>query len=256
MSEFRPPEQTVLCRRCGNALDSGATLCTRCGTFVSSGVNVQAVERVKTAGRLGLALVLSASAAVVGGVIWASLVAWLSVEVGYVAWGIGLLAGGAIALTTKERGMTTGLAAVGFALMGLLVGKALTISMVSDATMSTEVLKELSKDPDFMVGLVLYQMAEKGELEADVAAYLQTDDDAEPSKELLPKVEKALQEARARFQRMSTAEKKVLIQPVIKAGLEEITLWDRIAPRLSPWDLVWVALAVGTAWKIGSASPD
>jgi hypothetical protein len=256
MSEFRPPEQTVLCRRCGNALDSGATLCTRCGTFVSSGVNVQAVERVKTAGRLGLALVLSASAAVVGGVIWASLVAWLSVEVGYVAWGIGLLAGGAIALTTKERGMTTGLAAVGFALMGLLIGKALTISMISNTIISAEVSKEASSDPNFMVRLVLNQMVEEGEFEADVAAYFKSKSGVYPSKELLPKVKKAWQKARLKLQLMSTEEKKGLKQSVITARSDNRPLWDRIAPQLSPWDLLWVALAVGTAWKIGSDSPD
>ncbi len=61
------------------------------------------------------ALLAGAIAALIGGAVWAALVAFANLEVGYVAWGIGLLVGVAMAMVTQTRGRGMAMLAAGLA---------------------------------------------------------------------------------------------------------------------------------------------
>jgi hypothetical protein len=68
-------------------------------------------------------------AAIVGGVGWGAIVRFSEYEVGIVAWGIGLLAGLAVAFASRgARGRPLQAAAVVSALAGILVGKYLSFA--------------------------------------------------------------------------------------------------------------------------------
>ena len=64
-------------------------------------------------GRTALALAAGLIAAIIGGLIWAAIVLYAHLEIGWAAWGVGLLAGGAMAFVTTNRSPGLGAAAVG-----------------------------------------------------------------------------------------------------------------------------------------------
>ena len=68
-------------------------------------------------------------AAVVAGVVWGLIVRFTEYEVGIVAWGVGLVAGAAVALAARgARGPLLQAIAVGSALVGILLGKYLAFA--------------------------------------------------------------------------------------------------------------------------------
>jgi hypothetical protein len=63
-------------------------------------------------------------AAVIGGAVWGGIVIWTGYEIGYVAWGVGLLCGmGVVMLSQGKRGMPLQLIAVVSSVLGILIGK-------------------------------------------------------------------------------------------------------------------------------------
>lgn len=70
-------------------------------------------------------------AAVAGGVVWALIVKISDYEVGFVAWGIGFIAGTAVVLATRgARGPRLQVIAVVSALVGILLGKYLSFALI------------------------------------------------------------------------------------------------------------------------------
>jgi hypothetical protein len=82
-------------------------------------------------GTLVKAVLAAVMAAVVGGVIWGLIVKWSDYEVGFVAWGIGFVAGMAVLLATGgRRGLPLQVIAIVAALFGILIGKYLSYAWV------------------------------------------------------------------------------------------------------------------------------
>jgi hypothetical protein len=82
-------------------------------------------------GTLLKAVAAGLSAAVAGGVVWGLIVKWSEYEVGFVAWGIGFLAGIAVLTATGgRRGMLLQTIAIVSALVGILIGKYLSYAWV------------------------------------------------------------------------------------------------------------------------------
>jgi hypothetical protein len=75
------------------------------------------------------AVLAGAVAAVAGGVVWGLIVRFSDYELGIIAWGVGLLAGGAVALAARgARGPALQGIAVASALAGILLGKYLSFA--------------------------------------------------------------------------------------------------------------------------------
>jgi hypothetical protein len=71
--------------------------------------------------------------AIVGGVVWGLIVKSTDYEVGFVAWGIGFLAGVAILFATSgRRGLPLQLIAIVSALLGIVIGKYLSFVWILD----------------------------------------------------------------------------------------------------------------------------
>ncbi len=82
-------------------------------------------------GTLVKAVLAGVGAAVAGGVVWGLIVKWSEYEVGFVAWGIGFLAGMAVLTATGgRRGLPLQVIAIVSALLGILVGKYLSYAWV------------------------------------------------------------------------------------------------------------------------------
>ena len=63
-------------------------------------------------------------AAVMGGVIWGGIAIWTGYEIGYVAWGVGLLCGmGVVMMSQGQRGMALQVIAVVASVLGIVIGK-------------------------------------------------------------------------------------------------------------------------------------
>lgn len=82
-------------------------------------------------GLTALALLAGLVAAIAGGIAWGLVVRWTDYEVGIAAWGVGALVGFAVATAAgRRRGEDLQLAAVVFALLGVLLGKYLAFAFV------------------------------------------------------------------------------------------------------------------------------
>jgi hypothetical protein len=70
-------------------------------------------------------------AAVAGGIVWGLIVRWTDYEIGFAAWGIGLLVGTAVLFGARgARGVQLSVLAVVLALIGILIGKYLAFVWV------------------------------------------------------------------------------------------------------------------------------
>ena len=77
-----------------------------------------------TGGVMMPALLGGLIAAVIGGIIWGGIAIWTGYEIGYVAWGVGLLCGfGVVMMSKGQRGMPLQIVAVISGILGILIGK-------------------------------------------------------------------------------------------------------------------------------------
>lgn len=147
-----------------------------------------AAEEEFTGGSLLPAILGGGLAAVAGGLIWGLITITTGYEIGWVAWGVGLLAGwGVVMFARGRKGMPLQIVAVGAAILGVVIGKYITFYAV---------LKEY--------------VAEEYGVEA-------------------------------------VAQMSMLSLGVIQF------FGSSIGAMLSGFDLLWVILAVGTAWGIPKA---
>jgi signal peptidase I len=87
--------------------------------------------QAEPSGLTAFALLAGLVAAIAGGIAWGLVVKWTDYEVGIAAWGVGALVGFAVATAAgSRRGEDLQLAAVGFALLGVLLGKYLAFAFV------------------------------------------------------------------------------------------------------------------------------
>jgi hypothetical protein len=135
-----PPGET--CPKCGAAMAEGTVLCVSCGFNRQSGRAVrQAKEkgaglkvRLPGSGGRGSVLVgcvLSMAGALVGAVIWCVVALTTQYEIGWIAWALGLLAGGGMLLGCKTREPSFGVLAAAIALGGIVAAKVMMFTQVS-----------------------------------------------------------------------------------------------------------------------------
>lgn len=199
---------------------------------------------VQDDGRTGLALAGGMGAAVVGGLIWAAIVLFASLEVGWVAWGVGVMVGGAMAAITTNRGPTLALIAAGLAVVGLLVGK-IAITLGSAGPLAEELLS----DPASLQGTVAWQMYDAEELEPatqqEVTATLQAGDT------LSDDVWAAMiRQAVAKIESMPEEDRRVAATMAARGYINSLGLVGGIKAQLTAWDLLWFGLAIATAFRM------
>lgn len=129
------------CPNCAAPMALGARMCTACGYDAQTGRTLQgasptssppevggakvaATAAAKLAGSFVLGTVLSAVGAAIGGIVWYVVAQYLNAEVGYIAWGVGLLAGVGMAIGHRRANPVAGVVAACMAAAGIISAKA------------------------------------------------------------------------------------------------------------------------------------
>lgn len=194
--------------------------------------------------RTPLALAAGLVAAIVGGLVWAGIVLFTNYEIGWVAWGIGVLVGLAMARTTRARSRPLALAAGALALVGLIAGKGFVV-----AGSTGSVADELVATPEYMAGAIAWDMYSTGELEAGTMEAIRATEAAGDT--LSDAVwEEMLAQAEARLAVMTPADRQAFADEIAAGMVNQMGLVGGIRSQLSGFDLLWLFLAVGTAFQM------
>ncbi|HKQ49190.1 MAG TPA: hypothetical protein VJZ71_14055 [Phycisphaerae bacterium] len=152
------PTGGMRCPQCKVLMAAGAKICISCGYNVATGKTLKTSDgspgkvavAAKSLGTFALGTVLSGAGAAIGGLVW-FLVAWYAnLSVGYVAWGIGVLAGLGMIWGHRTPSTKAGVVAAGMSALGI-VGAKLAIfivvvySMVTGDTDNIEFQREYVK---------------------------------------------------------------------------------------------------------------
>lgn len=196
-----------------------------------------------------LALIAGSAAAAAGGLVWALIVTVTNYEVGWIAWGVGLLVGLAMARSTSERSPSLGVRAALLAAAGLVLGKLLIVQFAVIPNLS----KEIAGDSVAMRNAVFLAMA----ADSVLPGTLQAEWDAIPFGDTLPdelagRLEQAAEE---RIAGMDQGARDSVAKRYARAIVGDAGLVERLRSQLSVFDILWFLLAIGTAWQLTSAAP-
>jgi len=123
---------TKQCTSCGAPLSEIAILCTVCGFDLRSGKKLSpkkdSKSRVRSASRYSASLargaLFSAIGAALGAAVWGGVVLAFDYEIGWIAWGLGFVAGLGMAMGHEdEDGTLAGIVAAGISILGILAAK-------------------------------------------------------------------------------------------------------------------------------------
>lgn len=195
-------------------------------------------------GSMPLALAAGLAAAALGGGLWAAIALFGNMEIGWAAWGIGLMVGLAMARATPLRGSRLAMAAAGLAATGLLLGK-LFVFFGSAGPLADE----LEANRDYLQGAIAWQMYEDRELSP---ATLDALDAWQASGDTLSDALWADMQAEAadRLERLSDAERDDVARVAAASVLQQMGPVNGVLGQLGAWDLLWFGLALATAYRI------
>ena len=194
----------------------------------------------------GRTIITGLVAAVLGGAVWALIVLVTGYEVGYVAWGVGLLVGYAMARSTGTRSKGLGTVAAGLAVVGLLVGKYLII----EVSLGSGLVSEVQDDPQLMMQAAVYELQETSSLPDPVQQELNAIAEDDTLSDAL--WEEMVAAGQLHLESLDDAERAALAAGYVTAITGGLTAGDRWSASFSGFDLLWIFLAVSTAWRMMS----
>lgn len=210
----------------------------------TTGPVVTASRAVYDDGRTPLALAAGLAAALIAGGIWAALVFVTNMEIGYVAWGVGLLVGLAMSRVTTQRTQQLAYIAAALAILGLAAGKVFIV-----AGSAGMVARELEENEEMLQGAVAWQLYEDRALEPQT---LEQIDAVQAAGDTLSDAlwGDMLAQADGRIAQMSPDEKHEVAVVVADGALQGVGMLGGVIAQLSLFDLLWLFLAVGTAYRM------
>jgi hypothetical protein len=194
--------------------------------------------------RLPLAIAAGLVAALIGGGIWAAIVRLTNFEVGYVAWAVGLLVGAAMTRVTHVRGKTLAAMAAGLAVLGLLAGKVFIFT-----TRAGPIAKQIAGDTAALGGALAWQMYQARELDP---VTLDSVDARFAAQDTLSDAlwGRMLEQSGAKLQGMNQEQKVAVAKLAASNSLRQMGLVNGVMGQFSGFDLLWVFLAIGTAYRM------
>jgi hypothetical protein len=268
------------CSKCSTVIPSGSEFCITCGQPVQTltpTISASTKSRaVKTVAKMPLALVGGFIGASIGAFVWAAIVYYTHYEVGFVAWGIGVLAGlGVFAVVKEDTSPTYGLVAAAMALVGLFGGKLLSANWIIEAERSelksSEEMREIVamaiRDDDVMFDIACSYLEKQGEFDTEFADLVIAVHDVEieyksASEVTIPpdreeELTAAVERVKALVADWPMAQKRKIAadyfeQEAQKYIDEEYTYFERLKESLAFWDILWFCLALGSAYKLGA----
>jgi hypothetical protein len=188
-------------------------------------------------------------AAVLGGAIWAGIVALTDMEVGWVAWGVGGLVGFAMSKATTMRSAQVAGIAAGMAVLGLLCGKVFIQIFVTRPAFE----QGLRESENAVTSVVAWSMREDKAFPPETQAKL----DALGENDTLPDAlwEEMNVAARAEADGLTEEEKDGMRDHYVNTILADVGPWEQLRWGFSLYDLLWFGLAVTTAWRMTRGAP-
>lgn len=199
-------------------------------------------------GSLVPAGVAGSVAAVIGGLLWAAVVWLTGYEIGYAAVGLGALVGFAMSRSTVRRDTTVAALAAVLAFAGLATARLVMAEVVLPASSVSEV----RDDPELMVEAALLDLEFNGGFPADV----QAEYDALLPGDAIPDAtyQRMRQAAQVHAAGMTEAEASEAVAQFIGLVLGTMDTTSRVTAQLTLFDLLWLFLALSTAWKMMSTT--
>ncbi len=190
------------------------------------------------------ALLGGALAAVLGGVAWAVIVITTGYEIGWAAWAIGLLVGIVMAKLTPARGASLAALAAIFAAAGLLTGKFFIVQYGTERV----AVQEIQADPSLMRQAALHDLDASGTMPQPIQQQLEAMADSDTLSDAL--WEEMLDASTAHAEQADPAERERIAAQYARLVLGSVGLHQQLQMQLSAWDLLWLGLAVTTAWRM------
>lgn len=195
------------------------------------------------------ALIAGALAALVGGAVWALLVLVAHIEVGWIAWGIGVLVGLAMGRLTPVRGQAVAILAALLAALGLVAGKSLIVAVGARPGLAEGIME----DSSLMAQATVHEMRMQNTLPAEIQSQLA----ALPYGDTLPDDlwGEMVAAGAAHAATLGEAERERIATQFADMFVGQAGFFQMLKGQMGPWDLLWFGLAIATAFKMMSAAP-
>lgn len=250
------------CPKCSAPLATGAVICTSCGYNAKTGRKTKgaslapgavevATKAAKTAGSFVLGCILAAVGAGIGAGVWYFIAVKAGHEVGYIAWGLGLITGFGMAVGSRMGGNVPGVVAAAIAVAGIAAAKCFVAAFVIYAVASGDTDNTELKKAFVILHMVPELLMEQG-IDPDEATKQQWDmaaDDAAQTVEAMSRNE--LDEARAHYKLVEArmAEDAATSDQEADDGVFAEVFWAMFGLM----DVVFILLAIASAYKVGFA---
>lgn len=190
------------------------------------------------------ALLGGALAAVLGGVAWAVVVITTGYEIGWAAWAIGVLVGIVMVKLTAARGPSLAALAAIFAAAGLVTGKFFIVQYGTERF----AVQEIQADPSLMQQAALHDLEASGSMPEPIQTQLEAMTDSDTLSDALWL--EMLHAGTAHAEQADPAERERIAVQYAQLVLGGVGMLEQLQMQLSAWDLLWLALAVTTAWRM------
>ncbi len=172
------------------------------------------------------------------------MVAITGMEIGYAALGVGAVVGFAAMYGAGGGNAAIAMIAVACSILGMGIGKVGTAVIVQPG----QLMEEIAYNDEYLGEVVFQIQAEAGQISPEIVAL------NEKEMPLSANETRILGEEKSRIagelQQMSDEDREAIAEPLVDRILADISWLDRLS--LSFFDLLWIALAIGAAWKVGS----
>ncbi len=196
----------------------------------------------KSTGAFAMGVILSAVGGFVGGLVWYLIAVGTDYEIGYVALGVGFLAGAGMIVGYRQANAKAGLVAALIAVAAILGAKFTIFTMAIDAYEQT-----YRQSGEYQTNIVQSFMSSEILAADGIDAEKSTDEqwDAAWAKAEEPVAAMSEEEVRAAYEEIA-ANNEIPTQ---------VGATDRasgLMSTLGPFDALWLLLAIAAAWRLGN----
>ncbi|MEA2709900.1 MAG: hypothetical protein QOF78_2501 [Phycisphaerales bacterium] len=280
----RAEPQAAVCPNCHSAMTAGAILCTSCGYDTRTGQTLStslATEASRPASarpaaapsfpsipgyRASVAAkphagvdagdraayirgtIISGVAALIGAFIWFAIAKGIEREIGWVAWGIGVMAGFGMMIGANGNSVTAGMIAAIMATAGIMLGKVMVFCFVVLPMFSNILDKTFGRisAADKLELTITDQQLEKKKIDVESATDAQRDIAKGEAKTLIAKMD-------AKTRQAETQKAVDSFNRLVDEARDEIPK-SRLffSTMFAPIDILFFVLAVASAFKVAT----
>ena len=186
--------------------------------------------------------------------LWALIAYVTHYEIGWVAWGVGAVVGVAVAKSAHEPRASLGATAAALAVASLILGKVMILEFALPPILRSEFLK----DREATAAMFLMDMGINRSFSPELQASLEQLGGGRQGA-VSPAQQADLQgrmaaEAMARAAAATPAERERVVAASSAGILAEMGFFGALGKLFDLWDVVWIGLAISSAWKIAQGA--